>query len=343
MGGGNSKSTSEVSQKYDTTIITKDDLELLNSNINESVVNTIINQASNCSASISGIQNVKLANIKTTGDLYLNTKQQQTSNITFDCLQISSFKNNIANDMLNKIIDTFNSNYKTEVIDKLETIASGKASSGFGSSIFSGDTVTNSKTNVDYKFSNITDIHKNIQNIIKNSIVTNLNLDDVQNCISSIKQNQEVAMTNLDVGGKVIVIVDQNQSAQILSKCIQQRNIANDITSKIINDLELTVKTETEIKKQTESKAVAESVSESKGIFESVGDGIKKTVSSITDPINKFFDGLFGGGGSGSWMTYIVLIICCLSIILIIGGGYYYMTMKGGNLNNNQIQTMTIK
>ena len=65
--GGSSSST--VNQKYDTTIVNRSDINVLNKNINNFVADTVVNQASKCSASISQLQSVDLSDMKIAGDL----------------------------------------------------------------------------------------------------------------------------------------------------------------------------------------------------------------------------------------------------------------------------------
>lgn len=306
---GSSGSKSKVNQKYETTIINRSDIDILNKSVNDFVTNTVVNQASKCSANITQLQTVDLSNMKIAGDLVIGEiDQKQTAAITFDCVQVSSFSNNIANGIMTQYVETMNNNMSIDTLDKIVASADSKVESGFLNTGGGGGSSSNIKT--DYKYTATNETSKNIQNIIQNSITNNLNLDDLQECVASVKASQEVVAAGTEVGGNVnIGVIRQDQASTLLGKCVQQRNNANDITNQIINDLGLTIDETNSVKKTMESESKATSKNEAKGVFESLGDGIGGILGGFGD--------LFGGLMSNQ-VALIASSVCIVIIIIVI-------------------------
>jgi hypothetical protein len=345
MGGGGSKSSSSTSQKYNTNIVTKDDLNIMSQNLSSAVSTTIMNAAMKCSASITQLQKVQLTNMNVVGDFNLSAKQGQQAAMTFDCVQVSEIKSAIANNLVTELMNGINGNFTTDVLDKLDANAKSNSASGAGSSMLSGPTSSNSSSNIDYNFNSTTDIHKNIVNVVQNSIVNKLDIKSIQSCIASINQSQIVGATNVNVGGTVFVAVDQVQSSNLLASCLQKSNIGNNIASDVASKLGLTVTEDVSTKKSTTASTSASSTAESRGPAESVGSGISTAAQGTGTGIGNVYTGMgtglsnvFGGFGSmfssggesggTNWGLIIFSIICCI-MILIIGGGGLYLYMNG--------------
>lgn len=305
---GNSGSKSKVKQIYETNIVNKSDIDILNKSINDFVTNTVVNQASKCSANITQLQTVDLSNMKVAGDFNIGEiDQKQTAAITFDCVQVSSFSNTLANGIMTQYVEAMKNNMSVDTLDKITTAADAKMESGFLNT--GGGGGSSSKIKTDYKYNMTNETSKSIQNIIQNSITNNLDLDDLQECVASIKSSQEVITAGTEVGGNVnIGVIRQDQAATLLGKCVQQRNNANDITNQIVNDLGLTIDETNSVKKTTETDTKATAKNEAKGVFESLGDGI---------------GGVFGGignlfGGLMSNQTALIASSICVVIIIIV-------------------------
>lgn len=347
MGGGGSKSSSTTTQKYNTNIVTKNDLNIMSQNLNSSVSNTIMNAATKCSDSITQLQKVQLTNMNVVGDFNLSANQGQQAAITFDCVQVSEIKSAIANNLVTELMNGINSNFTTDVLDKLDANAKSDSASGAGSSMLSGPASSNSSSNIDYNFNSTTDIHKKIVNIVQNSITNNLDIKSIQSCISSINNSQIVGATNVNVGGNAIIAVDQKQSSNLLASCLQKSNIGNNIASDVASKLGLTVTEDVSTKKSTTASTSASSTAESRGPAESVGSGISTAAQGAGTGIGNVYTGMgtglsnaFGGfgsmfsggeGGETNWGLIIFSIICCI-MILIIGGGGLYFYMNSGDI-----------
>lgn len=311
-----SSSKSKVKQKFNTTIINQSDVDILNESVNNLIANTIINQASMCSASVYQLQNVDLSGMNISGDLNIDSiSQEQSTTITFDCVQVSQFQNemasNIVNEYLNAIKQSFTADAMTQILSNADAVSE-QQFGGIGSSS------SNSKVKIDYNFENITQTSQNLQNIVKNSITNNLDLNDIQNCIASIKSNQQIVLANTKVGGNVTIgAISQKQASSLITSCIQKRNNSNEMTTQILNQLGIEVETQSETKTQTESVAKAKSKSKNKGIFEGVGSMFSGIIGSLSNPYS------------------LVSLIVVAIVILIIGWFYLFGSSSQSNLSNS--------
>ncbi len=298
--GGSASST--VNQKYNTTIINKSDIELLNKNVNNFIANTIVNQASNCGTNSTQSQTIDMSNMTIEADGSVNIGdigQTQTSTISFDCVQLSSFQNDIANGIMTQYTNALKNSYSTEALEKITAAADSSASTGFGST---GWVDTKSTTNVDYNFTNITDTNKKIQNIIENAITNNLSLNDTQSCISQVLSNQKFTTAGTTVKGTFTIgTIQQNQAATLMSECVQSKNNANKITNAIASEIGVQVDESNTVKKTTEMTSSAKSESTNVGFFQSIGQGI-----------SAMFSGLF------SSPIGIICFICCCCICCLL-------------------------
>lgn len=302
MGGSASSSNSSVS---DTRIVTNNQLNLLNKNTNNFVANTIINQASVCSAGLNLNQVIDLANIAVgEGDINLNTSQEQNAAISFSCVQLSEFQNNIANGILDEMASALSNTFSTSALSEMAQAASASGSSGFAST---GGPSTSSSNSTNYNFYQTTNIDQNLQNILENSITNNLSLSDISNCISQVNNYQTVAASGLSTDkGNVNIGIRQNQAATIVSECIQNKGIANAITNNAAKTLGLQVTNDIKTDSADQVKQAATSVSKSSGFFESIGNAI----------------GAIFGGVLLAWLMPIIIglivVCCCISIIVIV-------------------------
>lgn len=302
-----SSSSSTINQKYDTTIVNRSDINILNENVNNFVANTVVNQASECSASISQLQTIDLSGMDIGGDLEIGeVSQSQKSNITFDCVQVSKFQNDIANGVLAEFSNAMKNSYSAETLDKLEAAAETSASSGFGAT---GGVSADSTVNVDYKYTNITDTRKNLQNVVKNAITNNMSMNDTQSCVSKVAASQKFTLADTKVKGTVrIGAIKQDQASTMMAKCMQEKGNANKITNSVAAALGVKIDETNSVKKSTEISSSAKSTAKNSGLFQSIGEGIGSMFSGI-------FGGLFGGMAGP---ISICSLVCCCVIILIV-------------------------
>jgi hypothetical protein len=322
MGGSNSKST--TTNKSTTNIVNNSDLNILNENVNDFVSDTVVSQASNCSASMSQMQALNISNVKTKGDFVLDgITQSQKSTVTFDCLQVSKFKNDIANGVLTKYMDAISNNYNTSAIADMTASAKSNAATQFAAT---GKSKSNSATNNNFEFNSTTNVNQDIQNIVKNSIKNNMSIDDVQNCIASVSATQAINIANIESNSFTIRALDQSQASDLLAKCVQKKDNGNKISSQIATDLGL--KIEADIKTTSSAKLVGTSESEATnvGALQSAGEGM----ATVFKGIGSMWSGIFGSLGFGDPT---ISLYCCIVIVIfaVLGGVGYYFYQKQQN------------
>ena len=312
---GNSSSSS-VTNENNTLIVNETDIQVLNKSLNNFITNTTIEDAKKCSAGISQLQTVKFKGVKTTGDFNLNLNQKQAAALTFDCLQTSTVRNEIANQMMQSMMDKIENTNSSDVLNKMESLAAAKQTSGFLSTSFGSSTSSDASNKVNYTQRNTT--HQNLQNIVENAVQNNFTTKNLSECISKINQDQNVEVINLDIGGNVNAVIAQDQAAELFSQCIQTNDIGNSITQALTSDLGVETKTTNAVKTETDMKGTAESVQENRGPLESLGALFGSLFAS------------FGGGWMGSCMS------CIICIVLIVVGIFVFkkLTASKDNANN---------
>lgn len=319
---GNSSSSSTVNQKYNTTLVNQSDINLLNETVNDFIADTIVTQAAKCTSDLQQTQKVDLRNMMIGGNLDIGTiDQNQASAVTLDCVQVSAFQNDIANGILTKYTEAMKNSFDTTALDKLDAAASSNSQNSFATT---GASNSDSSVNVDYKFSNTNIVSQNLQNVVKNSIKNNLSLNDISDCIGSIKSTQIVDLNGTRVAGNTkIGIIRQDQAAQLLTKCLQEKNNSNKITNSVATAIELKIDNTSKVKKQTEISSGTTATSTNSGLFQSIGEGLKS-----------MFEGLGAMFGS-MYIGPILSVICCVCIIVII----LVLIFSGGKSSSNPNST----
>jgi hypothetical protein len=272
MGGS---SSSVVTNENNTLIVNESDIKVSNKNLNDFVSNTIIKNASECSAAIKQLQTVKFNNITTKGDFNIGEiNQSQNAALTFDCLQASAVRNDIAANMAQQMMSNLENKSSADVLDKLEAAAKTETASG---SLSFGGASSNSEANNINNYTSVTKTKKNIENVIKNSVANNFTSENVQKCISEVANSQNVEFQNLNIGGNMnIKAISQSQAADSMTRCIQQQDTGNKITSDALGKLGVAVKEEAATVKKTEAKATSESKTEQQGLADGLGSGLGK-------------------------------------------------------------------
>lgn len=339
MGGSNSKSKSTTTNKSDITVVNKSDLDLLNKNVNDFVSNTVINQASNCSANISQLQNIDFQDITTTGAFVVDgVNQNQSAAITFDCVQLSAFQNDIANGVLAEYTNAIQNSYNTSALTSMTAAAQAAANNQFGTT--SGSS-SNSKSDNDYKFKSTNDVNQNIQNVVENAITNNMSLSDIQSCMAQVKNSQNMNFKNITAGNVEIKALSQTQAADLYAKCIQEKNDGNKISTQVVGDLGLTVATEATASTSASLAGTSSSEATNTGVFQSAGDGFASVLTGVGNMWGSII-GAFGSFGSGNMTS----LYCCIIIVVlaIVGGvGYYFVSQSVENNFDDQYGGALVK
>lgn len=316
MGGSHSNPTSNV--EYDNTIVNKSDINVLNESVNKFVTNTIVKQAQNCSANITQLQEIDLSRLHVAGDFnFEGADQNQSSVITFGCVNLQKFQNNIATGILSEYATTLDSNFSTDAETQISATAEANAKNGLANF---GSADANPHTDVKYRFNNETITNKNIRNLVQNTINNNLNMETVQKCVSKVIANQYITFAGSEFGGNVhIGPIKQTQASNIMLKCIQEGNSANNITNDIRSNLGIQVDEENGVHTRTRLD------SHSKGDAEN--EGLGGLIKNMFDGLSGFFSGILG-----KFFSWPVIIACIVITLIVIVGGYFFLNSEGGKM-----------
>ena len=311
-----SSSSSTSNQKYNTNIVNITDTNILNKSVNNFTANTVVSKASECSASISQLQTVDLSGMKIGGDLNIGeVDQSQSSAMTFDCLQVDTFQNDIANGVMSSYMDSLKNGFSSDTLDKMDATAGASAKGSFGST---GQVNTKSNTNVDYNFNSKNETHTNIQKVVENAIQNNLSMESVKKCIAQVKSSQVVTAAGTEVTGSVnIGAIRQNQAATLMAECTQKQDDGNKITNAIAQELGVTIDNTNSVKKSTSISTSATA--------ESVNNGAGEALGSVFAGIGSMFGNIFGGIFGAQFATMSApssfCCICCCMFLIILGVG----------------------
>ena len=230
-GSGSSPSQQTIQLMYDTTSINGYDAKKINYDIILSLTKIIVNNAYECSASVTQLQTIDIPGMDVGGDFEIG-EVDRPKNITFDCVQLSKFINDIVNAIFKQCMDFIKNNFTTSVLDKLESI------------------YTDAIVNIEYKWVNTTDQYKNLQNVVKNIITNNFSRGDVQSCISKVAAAQKFILANTGVRGSIrIGAIREAQASSILVECLSIKNIANKIINSLFSRFEINVDNNDAVKK----------------------------------------------------------------------------------------------
>jgi len=307
MGGSSSKSI--IKQESDQLVTNTTNVNAINKAINDFVVNAIIEEAKECSASIFQSQKVILVGLRAQGDISIGVEQKQASVLNFNCIQASQVRNDIANQLVQQMISNLESTNTVDVLNKLDAAAASKAENQFTLNPFASSDAQSQVEQI-HNFRSSTNTNKNIENVIKNSIEANFTSRNVETCKSSVVASQSVEVRDAVTSAKITVAIQQEQATNILVKCVQTSDIANQITSDILNYLDVKTTDKSNISVEDDFRATAESSSLNKGIFESLGSFVSSVFGSLFGPF-----GAISGPSSGSCLICLI----CIVLIAVIG------------------------
>jgi hypothetical protein len=279
MGSSSSKS----SQKYETNIVNETDINMLDKTINDFTVNSAVEQAKGCSAGMANVQEVTFKNVNTKGDAIFDINQNMTANVTFDCVQVTDVKNDVANDMVTSYLKTIEDSFDANTLEDLEASAGSAASSSFmatGAPKSSSDSSLESTTNI----TNTTNV--NLETVVQNAVTNNFDLKSFTDCVTELNNTQSVDIQNVYAEGNVIGVIKQDMAADLMGKCIQKSNNANSITQAIANDIGVTFDKTNTTTKTTEGTTTATSETDNKGVGEAANE--------FMTGIGNMFGGIFG-------------------------------------------------
>lgn len=345
MGGSESKSS--VKQSAYADVFNSSFISNLNQTMNETIINAVVETVKQCSSQLMQTQRIVISGIRSYGDINIDTNQNQSSYLSFACAQNDEVHNQVTSDLINSIMQNFQTNIDAQTMANLSATAEAKATDEWLSFPWGG-AETDSSVKQDTRI-NITQItNKDLKNVVSNAVQTNFTNNNFANCIARVIANQEFIATNLATGGTVYLTVNQDQSAKVLLECIQSSKITSFISQNIANFFEVEV--DEDLSSDTGIKATGNAISESLkgGPLEGVG----RMFEGIGNGIGNILKGLFPFEQLGPFMSGLVTVIiilccccccCCILSLIISGIGKFgkkssrktKVVSNGNNLNYN--------
>lgn len=324
MGGASSKSFSR--NENNQTIVNKNTINILNSQVNEIIAKSLIDNSKSCQSNVDQTQLLDISNCVAGGAINITDIDfEQVAVVDFSCIQVSEISNILAQEMMNGIIGSIKSGMDVKSFNAMISKADSLAKVGFAAI---GGTSAGSETVNTYNLSVTNENTKNLENIVKNSINTEFKVKDVQDCINNIQQMQITSAKNCRVGKDInINNIEYEQGVELIAECLQKSNIANKITNNAMANLVEVIDADTEadvsVTQEGESKAEAKT--------EGFLDGVANIMNELCAPCGEIF------GSSGAGFSSICCVIMCILLCLITLGmiGYLTLTPQGrGNLGS---------
>lgn len=336
MGSSSSKST--VHQEENVLVMTENDVNLVNQQLNNFVAKAVVKAASACSSNILQTSKITIRNIEAKGDVDLTTSSKQQAYLDFSCINTTQVRNDIANEMIGQMMSSIENNNSVDVLSKMNAVADAKAKQGAGAAILNPFSSTNSQSDVEQikNYQQHTKNNTKIENIVKNAVEVGFTSENLSSCISQIQQSAEYQAENIKAGGNIKLIHSAEQGAQSFTNCVNETNVGNQVVSKLMNYFDIKTKSDTETKVKTESGGVAETSSYSAGLDD--------VIASIGTAIGNIFGGIFGGifealgltalgpmagPSSSSSSSSLCICLCCLLILFLFFGSGLFGSSSG--------------
>jgi hypothetical protein len=313
------KASSSVSVSNNVTQISKNNIDIINNQINNLIVNEIQTESKNCGGGVYSSNDVVIDGLNVKGDINLGVNQSNEVYVNISCVQGTNIVSNISQQMISGLMADLSTTTSQEAASSMAASANSTQTSGFAA-IPLGPTSSDSNVNMSNTFNQLSETNKKITNAVSNSITKNFSSSTVDNCIQTITQSNGFKLKNASsTDGGANIVIKQSNIATLLSSCIQNSGIANSITNAVTNSLGIKVVDTTTQESKSEAKAEATAESINRGPMESFG----AMISGI-------FSGLFGSTG----FIIASVIICC--IIIVVGGIFLFMK-SGGSSNPIQV------
>lgn len=332
MGGNKSKPKATPTNENNQTIVNKNEIEILNTNIQNTISNTTINNSSNAIVTSRQRNKIKYHNCTFKGDVTIDPIFQTNENsIDFSSVQASEIENDIANSILSDIMQNIDSKLDSESINRMSAYAETQAKTGFlGSGNAGGESNAHNYSNVNVTNENT----QRLQNHIENTINVNFDASDVQDCITQIDQENEIAWSGCTFeGGYNQLPIVQSNANNLLVSCIQSKGISNNIMTDLANTFGVITDAGTVSKVLMDQDASATSTATTEGI----GDAVPNPMGELLDSLNNSPP---PGGGNrddgnknddSSTTMYIIgsIILSFLCVVMLVLFGFYWYQTSG--------------
>lgn len=337
MGKKSSASTTTDNSKK---IVRRSELNMVNEQANSFASDIAFKAAKACSSGMSQLNHVDWTGAEVVGDFNMAIDQKNEAAVTFDCVQADKVSGDMAAGIINKIAGSLESNYSTDLLDKMNSEAQAKQKDGWGNIPMGASSSSSSTTNIN-KLDFKEESRKNLQNTIKNNTEMNFSQDTVSECTSEYKQANVGSFKDMKIGGNVNTVLKQSNAMKAMSSCKQMNDAISKITQATASDLGIKVVDESSTAQSTDISSSSSSTQESQGVGDAIGD--------VFRGVGQMFGGMYGG----SALIAVVVVVGICAVLTLgmsdagqdqisrMGGGSKKSTSTQSTTNSNSLTTLS--
>ena len=322
-----SSSSSTVTNNIKNYTINKNDLEALNSSVNNFVSNAVISNTSNCSTGTTQLATNNIGDLTVVGKKNkqnISISTEQNSQVSLQCIQQSIQQTNIANAMAQSVMNNLTSTVNNDALTSMVNSAEASMKQGVGGGLFNPGASVNSDINLKIDNLQKNETTRKLSNFISNSVSNNLDVNSVKDCFNKTVQNDVKNIGNISNVGEENeqnIKLSTTQYATSMATCQQLTQQTSGITSEMAVSLGLTIKDETANKQSSSGQNSASSSLKQSGLDD--------LVSAVFTGIAAFFSGPLIIG-----IVVVVLIIACCFVSIKL----YTDSSSGSGENPDQSQ-----
>lgn len=228
MGGSASKSS--VKLENNTYVTNQSTINQLNETIISTIVNLTVQNVKSSSAALLASNKIVITGIKAGQDITITTEQTQSGMLDFSSIQLDSVTTAITDNLTKNILNEITSKASSDVVQKMNADANSKTEQEWGAIGWAQSSAT-AKEKVLNDIKNITT--KNFSTVINQSVTTNFTQKNLSTCVATATAIQELQTSNFVAGRNVTLTANQTQAIQLFAKCVQDSNVAQNITKNI--------------------------------------------------------------------------------------------------------------
>lgn len=302
MGANTSKNT--TNQVVKDNVVNKTAVDILNKNIFNASVDTLVNNAQECSNSTDLNANCDVSDSIFDGDFNLDSSQQNKAKINFSCVQESKAASDMSTSMMQELTSQLKSMNGSDLDSVMKAATEAQQKTGAATLGYSGQS---NKTNMD-KETNITnEVISNVESVFEQNLKNNFTQETVSKCINKTEASLDTTVSGVKARNANIKCTQTNDIESI-SNCKQLADAVSKTVNETINKLGLEVEAENVAK----TKTTAESTTKS----EQINSGLLQDAGGLIDA----FTGLLSAYGlsTAAPIVGVLCLCCCCCIILMI-------------------------
>lgn len=287
MGGKQSKAKSSINIENNSMVVNQSDINIVNKNIVDTTVNTLIKRANEATATLNNTQVVDMSGGFVYGDFDPGTVEQtMKGQLNFQTLQKDAVRNDIIMDVMNKMMDTINRNVSVDVLDKMNANAAATQTSGYMGGFGTGGGNSESDVKIINKYTGINTSHKNLHQEIVTKLVNNFTQETINKCISTVNNSLYVNYSNKVVYGNWKPgFIKQSIASDLIFNCLQTSETAQKITKELASDTGVTIVDDSTTTKKTDIGATSAALQKNTGPIEELGNALSDILGAIPKAI----------------------------------------------------------